>query len=97
LPLYEYRCQKCGASIEKIQKFSDAPLVKCEKCGGRLERVLSAPAIQFKGSGWYVNDYGRGSSSAASKPKSDGDGSSSEKKKEAPAAGKSETTPASKK
>ena len=96
MPLYEYRCQKCGATIEKIQKFSDAPLAKCEKCGGRLERVVSAPAIQFKGSGWYVNDYGRGSSSAASKPKSNGDGSSSEKK-EAPAASKTESTPTSKK
>jgi putative FmdB family regulatory protein len=59
LPLYEYRCEKCGARIEKIQKFSDPPLAKCEKCGGELTRLLSAPAIQFKGSGWYVTDYAR--------------------------------------
>ena len=67
MPLYEYRCQKCGATIEKIQKFSDAPLVKCKKCGGRLERVLSAPAIQFKGSGWYATDF-RNSGTKAAKP-----------------------------
>jgi putative FmdB family regulatory protein len=94
LPLYEYRCRKCGATVEKIQKFSDAPLVKCEKCGGRLERVLSAPAIQFKGSGWYVTDYARKGSAAPSK--SNG-GSSGETKKETPAASKSESTPVAKK
>ena len=59
MPLYEYRCRKCGARVEKIQKFSDAPLTKCEKCGGELERLLSPPAVQFKGTGWYVTDYAR--------------------------------------
>ncbi len=59
MPLYEYRCRKCGRHLEKIQKFSDRPLATCEHCGGRLERLLSAPAIQFKGSGWYVTDYAR--------------------------------------
>ena len=59
MPLYEYRCQDCGETIEVIQKFSDSPLSKCEDCGGVLERLLSASAIQFKGSGWYVNDYGK--------------------------------------
>lgn len=63
MPLYEYRCEKCGARIEKIQKFSDPPLATCEKCGGKLARLLSAPAIQFKGSGWYVTDYARKSKS----------------------------------
>jgi putative FmdB family regulatory protein len=66
LPLYEYQCLKCKALIEKIQKFSDAPLTKCEKCGGKLERLLSAPAIQFKGSGWYITDYARKSTGSAS-------------------------------
>jgi putative FmdB family regulatory protein len=94
VPLYEYRCQECGKTIEKIQKFSDAPLAKCEKCGGRLERLLSAPAIQFKGSGWYVNDYGR--KSAPPPSKSNG-GSSGEIKKEAPSVTKSESAPAAKK
>jgi len=62
LPLYEYACTQCGQHIEKIQKFSDPPLTKCGKCGGRLKQVLSSPAIQFKGSGWYVTDYARKSS-----------------------------------
>jgi len=59
LPLYEYACTQCGQHIEKIQKFSDPPLTRCEKCGGTLKRVLSSPAIRFKGSGWYVTDYAR--------------------------------------
>jgi putative FmdB family regulatory protein len=67
LPLYEYKCKQCGSVFEKIQKFSDAPLCKCEKCGGDLERLVSPPAIQFKGSGWYITDYARKSSQEASK------------------------------
>ncbi len=63
LPLYEYQCKKCGRRVEKIQKFSDLPLTTCEGCGGKLERLLSSSAIQFKGSGSYVTDYARGSSS----------------------------------
>ena len=59
MPLYEYQCTKCGKRVEKIQKFSDRLLTKCEFCGGELERLLSSPAIQFKGSGWYVTDYAR--------------------------------------
>lgn len=59
MPLYEYRCQDCGETFEIIQKFSDSPLSECESCGGELERLLSPPAIQFKGSGWYVTDYGK--------------------------------------
>jgi putative FmdB family regulatory protein len=64
LPLYEYVCTQCGQHIEKIQKFSDHPLTKCEKCGGKLKRLVSSPAIQFKGSGWYVTDYARKPSAA---------------------------------
>ncbi len=82
MPLYEYRCRKCGATIEKIQKFSDPPLDTCEKCGGMLERLLSSPAIQFKGTGWYITDYARKSSTAASPPSSTSSSSSSETKKE---------------
>ena len=59
MPLYEYRCQDCGETIEIIQKFSDLPLSECAACGGTLERLLSPSAIKFKGSGWYVNDYGK--------------------------------------
>ena len=59
MPLYEYQCEECGETIEVIQKFSDPPPSECKKCGGELERLLSAPAVQFKGTGWYVTDYGR--------------------------------------
>jgi putative FmdB family regulatory protein len=63
MPNYEYLCQKCGHRFEKIQKFSDAMLKKCPECGGKIEQVLSAPAVQFKGSGWYVTDYAKKSAS----------------------------------
>ena len=72
MPLYEYQCEQCGSRIEKIQKFSDSPLKTCEKCGGTLTRLLSAPAIQFKGTGWYVTDYARKSSSGQTGKSSDG-------------------------
>jgi putative FmdB family regulatory protein len=58
LPLYEYQCPKDG-TFEKIQKFSDPPLEACPTCGGPIEKLLSAPAIQFKGTGWYITDYAR--------------------------------------
>jgi len=58
MPIYEYECRKCKAHVEAFQKLSDKPLTKCRKCGGKLEKKISAPAIQFKGSGWYVTDYG---------------------------------------
>jgi putative FmdB family regulatory protein len=57
MPIYEFECRKCKAHIEVFQKISDKPPAKCRKCGGKLERKISAPAIQFKGSGWYVTDY----------------------------------------
>ena len=57
MPIYEYECKKCKAHIEVFQKVSDKPPSKCRNCGGKLERKISAPAIQFKGSGWYVTDY----------------------------------------
>ena len=66
MPLYEYRCNTCGAQVEKIQKFSAPPLQTCEKCGGSLERLVSSSAIQFKGSGWYVTDYAKKSAPAES-------------------------------
>jgi putative FmdB family regulatory protein len=59
MPIYEFRCKKCNAHIEVFQKLSDKPPVRCKKCGGRLEKIVSAPAIQFKGEGWYVTDYSR--------------------------------------
>jgi putative FmdB family regulatory protein len=74
LPLYEYQCKKCHSLTERIQKFSDPPLTTCPHCGGELEQLLSAPAVQFKGSGWYVTDYAKKSSGSGT---SSGNGSAS--------------------
>ena len=60
MPLYEYRCETCGHQFEKIQRFSDDPITVCPSCGsGPVVKLLSSPAIQFKGSGWYITDYAR--------------------------------------
>ena len=67
MPLYEYECTTCHKHTEKIQKFSDPEITVCPHCGGKLERVVSAPAISFKGGGWYADGYGN------AKPKSTGD------------------------
>jgi len=66
LPLYEYRCTQCGHHFEKIQSFSSAEETECPKCHGKLERPLTAPALQFKGAGWYVNDYAPKAASGSS-------------------------------
>jgi putative FmdB family regulatory protein len=82
LPLYEYECPKDG-TFEKIQKFSDPPLTKCPTCGGPVERLLSAPAIQFKGTGWYITDYARkGDSGGGKKDGAKSGGGSSESSKD---------------
>ena len=60
MPLYEYQCFVCGHSFERIRKVADASAVTCSECGGKVRRLLGVPALQFKGSGWYVNDYGKG-------------------------------------
>jgi putative FmdB family regulatory protein len=100
VPLYEYRCKKCQHTFEKIRQFSDPPVKKCPKCGGPVEQLLSAPAVQFKGSGWYVTDYARkGGSDNSGSDKSGSDGSktsdsgasSSSEKDGAKSAEKSET------
>jgi len=78
MPIYEYECRKCKSHTEAFQKVNDKPLTKCKKCGGRLEKVISAPAIQFKGSGWYVTDY---ANKATKSEKSESE-STSEKKPE---------------
>lgn len=57
MPIYEYQCTRCGHRQEAIQRLDDPPLTVCEECGGELKKLLSAPAFQFKGSGWYVTDY----------------------------------------
>jgi putative FmdB family regulatory protein len=75
MPLYEYLCKKCGHRFEEIKKFSDKQPKKCPECGGVIEQVISAPAVQFKGSGWYVTDYAKkgGPSGSSSSSSSDGD------------------------
>jgi putative FmdB family regulatory protein len=73
MPLYEYECTTCHKHTEKIQKFSDPEITTCPHCGGNLERVVSAPAIAFKGGGWYADGYGN------AKPKSAGDNKSETK------------------
>lgn len=65
MPLYEYKCHKCGKTFEVIQKFSDEPLQTHENCGGEVERLLSAPAFHLKGTGWYATDYGKGGNGKA--------------------------------
>ena len=84
MPLYEYKCEKCGAVFEVRQKFSDEPLHVHETCGGNVERLISASAFQFKGSGWYVTDYagksGNGSTKSEAGSKSAESGSTTESK-----------------
>ena len=65
MPLYEYQCDACAHRFEVIQKFSDAPIDVCPKCGGAVKKLLSSPAIQFKGTGWYITDYARKADTAA--------------------------------
>lgn len=65
MPLYEYECFLCGHRFERIQRVSDETVSDCPECGGSVRRLLSAPALQFKGSGWYVTDYGKGTGGAA--------------------------------
>ena len=62
MPLYEYQCEPCGHRFERIQKFSDPPVESCPACGGAVKKLISSPAIQFKGSGWYITDYAKKSS-----------------------------------
>ncbi len=80
MPLYEYECKKCKHRFEKIQKFSDKMLKKCPECGGPIEQMVSAPAVQFKGSGWYVTDYAKKGSSSASSSSSENESSAKQAK-----------------
>ena len=89
MPLYEYRCSKCDKTFEVIRKFSDAPLTEHPDCGGHVERLLSAPAFQLKGTGWYATDYAKSGAKASD---SSGETKSSETK---PAESKSSDSKAS--
>ena len=77
MPLYEYECKQCKRRIEKIQKFSDAPLTVCSHCGGPLEQLIHAPAVSFKGGGWYADLYSSAKKSGAAETKSEGSASAS--------------------
>ena len=100
MPLYEYQCTKCKRRTEKIESVSGPHLKKCPHCGGKVEPMLSAPAIQFKGSGWYVTDYaGKGGGSGESAPAAKSDASESKETttKEPAAKESKEKKPAGKK
>ena len=83
MPLYEYKCLKCGRVTEKIERVSGPYLKKCPHCGGKVEALISASSIQFKGSGWYVTDYASKKSDSSASEKSSGEGSESKETKEA--------------
>ena len=104
MPIYEYECRKCSAHVEAFQKVSDKPLTKCRKCGGKLEKKISAPAIQFKGSGWYVTDYAgkttkgeKSESESVAETKSDKTEKTEKKNKESSPAKKTADKPSSSK
>jgi putative FmdB family regulatory protein len=94
VPLYEYECRKCKHRFEKIESVSASATKKCPKCGGKATRLPSAPAIQFKGSGWYVTDYASKGSSATSGEKSEEKASASDKSEKSEKSEKSDKKPA---
>ena len=100
MPIYEYQCEACGRRFDRIQKFSDPPIEVCPTCGGRVHKLISSPAFQFKGTGWYITDYAKKDTGAekSGEAKDGGtakEGSSAEKpdaaKKEAPTTGSTST------
>ncbi|HKI85122.1 MAG TPA: FmdB family zinc ribbon protein [Thermoanaerobaculia bacterium] len=94
MPIYEYECESCKTRSEALQKFDDPPLTTCEKCGGHLRRLISAPAFQFKGSGWYVTDYGgKSGASAPASGKSDSSGAETSSKQSDKPGGSSSSKP----
>jgi putative FmdB family regulatory protein len=94
MPLYEYQCSKCEKVFEVIEKFADAPMTVHEGCGGRVERLLSAPAFQLKGSGWYATDYPKGGSEKKGETASNGASESKESKDSKSPESKSDSKPA---
>jgi len=92
MPIYEYECKKCHHRFERIQKFSDPHVKKCPDCGGAVEQVISAPAVQFKGSGWYVTDYAKKSSSGTGSSSNGDSKSDASSKKDDKKEGKAESS-----
>ena len=96
MPLYEYQCDACAHRFEVIQKYSDAPIEVCPKCGGVVKKLLSSPAIQFKGTGWYITDYaksGKSDSGTAASAKSESAEKSGEKSSEGSSSSESKSDP----
>ena len=92
MPLYEYECDACGHRFEHIQKFSDPRVEKCPVCAGPVRKLVSSPAIQFKGSGWYITDYAKKEHTAAAKADAQGQTDSTEKTQKADTASKADKT-----
>ena len=97
MPLYEYECESCHHRFEKIRKFSDPPLEICPSCGGKVNKLVSSPAIQFKGTGWYITDYARkggsgGGGSERGSSNGDGDKSSDSTKSSSDSTKSSDST-----
>ncbi len=91
MPLYEYKCKRCDAVFEVLQKFSDKPLTVHSECGGPVERLISPSALQFKGSGWYITDYARKHSSSGSNGKGSASSDSTAKESKPTASKSSES------
>jgi putative FmdB family regulatory protein len=90
LPIYEYECKSCGNIFEVLQKFSDAPISECTKCKGPVRKLLGTPALQFKGSGWYITDYAGKSPMPGNAQR---EGAKADKGSSEPSGTKSETKP----
>lgn len=90
MPLYEYRCESCHKVTERIQKFSDPLMEICPACGGTVKKLLSSPAFQFKGTGWYITDYARKSSNGSDKGPTSDSSEKSEKSEKSDKSGQSE-------
>jgi putative FmdB family regulatory protein len=97
MPIYEYQCRKCQHRFERIQKFSEPPVRKCPKCGGPVEQLLHAPAVQFKGAGWYVTDYASKGTSKSDGAAKSGEETPAESKAEAGSPAKDEKKPTARK
>ena len=91
MPIYEYQCRRCEHRFELIQKFSDKPHKRCPECSGTVDRLISPPAIRFKGSGWYVTDYANKKSNEEDKKSNEEDKKSNKEDKRETASKNKET------
>jgi putative FmdB family regulatory protein len=96
MPIYEYECLQCEKRTELLQRLDEAPLAACPQCGGEVRKLISAPAVQFKGSGWYVTDYAgkKGGSTGKAEERSEGKSESKPESKSESSSSESKSTPA---